>query len=75
MHDVKASWLMAHNNTNVLNLLSSEELHIMLLWLHTSSEYIRESVDPLCRDGADRTHPFSKIEWLKTPKRSSYKPF
>ena len=36
---------------------------------------IRESVDSLCRDGADRTRPFSKIEWLRTPKRGSYKPF
>ena len=36
---------------------------------------IRESVDSLCRDGADRTRPFSKIEWLRTPKRASYKPF
>ena len=37
--------------------------------------YIRESVDSLCRDGADRTRPFFKIEWLITPKRGSYKPF
>ena len=36
---------------------------------------IRESVDSLCRDGADRTRPFSKIEWLRTPKRGSYKHF
>ena len=36
---------------------------------------IRESVDSLCRDGADRTRPFSKIEWPRTPKRGSYKPF
>ena len=40
-----------------------------------SDIYIRESVDSLCRDGADRTRPFSKIEWLRTPKRGSYKPF
>ena len=36
---------------------------------------IRESVDSLCRDGADRTRPFSKLEWPRTPKRGSYKPF
>ena len=36
---------------------------------------IRESVDSLCRDGADRTRPFSKQDWPRTPKRGSYKPF
>ena len=37
--------------------------------------HIRESVDSLCRDGTDTTRPLSHIEWLRTPKRSSYKPF
>ena len=36
---------------------------------------IRESVDSLCRDGADTTRPLFKTEWLITPKRGSYKPF
>ena len=36
---------------------------------------IRESVDSLCRDGADTTRPLFKTEWLRTPKRGSYKLF
>ena len=37
--------------------------------------HISELVDSLCRDGTDTTHPFSHIEWLRTPKHGSYKPF
>ena len=33
------------------------------------------SVDSLCRDGADMTHPFFHIQWLRAFKHGSYKPF
>ena len=35
----------------------------------------RESVDSLCRDGADMTRPLFHTKRLRTPKRGSYKPF
>ena len=41
----------------------------------SAKNIIRESVDSLCRDGADTTRPLFKTEWLRTPKRGSYKPF
>ena len=43
--------------------------------LTLKNKFIRESVDSLCRDGTDTTRPFFHIEWLRTPKRDSYKPF
>ena len=42
---------------------------------HMKVKNIRESVDSLCRDGADTTHPLFQTEWLRTPKRGSYEPF
>ena len=53
----------------MITTLNDQNNHLFLQYT------IRESVDSLCRDGADRTRPFSKIEWLRTPKRGSYKPF
>ena len=44
------------------------DLYIMIML----SMYIRESVDSLCRDGADTTR---HMEWLRTPKCGTYKPF
>ena len=39
------------------------------------SEDIRESVDSLCRDGADTDTPIYQMKRLITPERYSYKPF
>ena len=56
---------------------TQDKVHVCLvcMWTCEGVGTISESVDSLCRDGADRTRPFSKIEWLRTPKRGSYKPF
>ena len=37
--------------------------------------HIRESVDSLCRDGADTDTPIYQMKRLITPERYSYKPF
>ena len=62
---------MIYRHTHNVTLI----FHNMSVSLSVVLVAIRESVDSLCRDGADRTHPFSKIEWVRTPKRGSYKPF
>ena len=48
---------------------------LLLITIDVEHFVIRESVDSLCRDGADMARPFFHIEWLRTPKLSSYKPF
>ena len=56
--------------------MESAALGIIILWTTWYMECvcIGESVDSLCRDGTDTTHVLSHIEWLRTPKRGSYKP-
>ena len=36
---------------------------------------IRDSVDSLCRDGADTDMPIFEMKRLRTPERYSHKPF
>ena len=67
-----STWVNFHH---FLALPSLHPSTFFSAYIHKLCMVIRESVDSLCRDGADRTRPFSKIEWLITPKRGSYKPF
>ena len=70
-----AEWNNVPEYGGIINFVSSCMSYEVFSYGMGMNEHIRESVDSLCRDGADRTRPFSKIEWLRTPKRGSYKPF
>ena len=52
---------------------------VLITHLYSSSilgqMFIRESVDSLCRDGADTDTPIYQMKRLITPERYSYKPF
>ena len=53
-------------------------LETCYIYIYKGSLYcttIIELVDSICRDGANKAHPFSHIEWPRTPKHGSYKSF
>ena len=54
---------------------SSVLLHINIVPSFPVLLHIRESVDSLCRDGADTDTPIYQMKRLITPERYSYKPF
>ena len=61
-----------HNDIHKTNATSA---HARRLSRANNAMNIRESVDSLCRDGADTDTPIYQMKRLITPERYSYKPF
>ena len=61
--------------TVVFSFRMTSMYHLLLMIVTLMFDLIRESVDSLCRDSTDTTRPLFQTEWLRTPKRGSYKPF
>ena len=56
--------------------VSMTNIHLWCFYaVNVQAIYIRESVDSLCRDGADTDTPIYQMKRLIAPERYSYKPF